>query len=62
MKKSELVERLKRIWQYRCDGCLADTGGCSCAEDKDKMIMELINDLNVEKNEVIRGKQKTEFQ
>jgi hypothetical protein len=26
MKKSELIEKLKRIWQYRCDGCLADTG------------------------------------
>jgi hypothetical protein len=32
MKKSELVEKLKRIWQYRCDGCLVDTGGCSCAK------------------------------
>lgn len=46
MKKERIIERLKRIWQYRCNSCLANTGGCSCAEEKDKMILELINDLS----------------
>jgi hypothetical protein len=48
-KKREIVKRLKEIWQYRCDGCLADTGGCSCAVDKDIMISKLIDKIEKDK-------------
>jgi hypothetical protein len=45
----ELIEKIRKIWQYRCEGCLADTGGCCCAEDKERAILELIRDLEIKK-------------
>jgi hypothetical protein len=44
-KKRKIVKRLKEIWRYRCDGCLANTGGCSCVKDKDIMISKLIDEI-----------------
>jgi DNA-directed RNA polymerase subunit RPC12/RpoP len=46
MRKKEIVKYLKRVWAYRCDACLNDKEGCSCLEDKEDMIMELIYMLN----------------
>ncbi|MHA1580958.1 MAG: hypothetical protein ACTSYM_00405 [Candidatus Baldrarchaeia archaeon] len=48
MKKEDIVKRLMYIRNYRCEGCLADTGGCTCLEDKERMIDELIKDIVIE--------------
>jgi hypothetical protein len=40
--EKELLNRLWEIYKYKCNGCLADMGSCSCEEDKDKMILQLI--------------------
>jgi hypothetical protein len=50
MKRKELIERLMDIGVYRCEGCLSNTGGCSCLKDKEKMLVELIKELKLKKN------------
>jgi DNA-directed RNA polymerase subunit RPC12/RpoP len=49
MRKKEVVKYLKRIWAYRCNACLNNEEGCSCLEDKEDMIMELVYMLNNKK-------------
>jgi hypothetical protein len=50
MKREELIKRLLDICTYRCEGCLSNTGGCSCLKDKERMLVELIKELEREKN------------
>ena len=38
----EWRSKIKQILNYRCEGCLADTGGCSCLKDKEKMLKKLL--------------------
>ena len=43
--REEVLKKIDEIIRYRCEGCLADTGSCSCVEDKEKMLVELKNEL-----------------
>jgi hypothetical protein len=45
MKRKELIKRLLDILCYKCNGCLSNTGGCSCLEDKEKMLVKLVRKL-----------------
>jgi len=45
-KIREIKQILRKMLVYRCEGCLADTGGCSCEEDLRNMAKKVLNLVN----------------